>query len=83
MLAYLIERRLSCGEWQVVGWFECFQPAMSIACSLEPARLRVVDLEPSEVEAERSSDSPRSAPQSVSAGNSAGLWVARSAQPSL
>jgi hypothetical protein len=52
MLAYLIERRLSCGEWQVVGWFASFQPAMSIACSLEPARLRVVDLEASEVEAD-------------------------------
>jgi len=48
MLAYLIERRLSCGEWQVVGWFASFQPAMRSACSLEPARLRVVDLEASD-----------------------------------
>jgi hypothetical protein len=52
VLAYLIERRLSCGEWQVVGGFASFRPAMSIACSLEPARLRVVDLEASEVEAD-------------------------------
>jgi hypothetical protein len=45
MLAYLIERRLSGGKWQIVGWFASFRPAMSTACSLEPARLSVADLE--------------------------------------
>ena len=45
MLAYLVERRLSSGEWQIVGWFASFRPAMSGACWLEPARLSVVDLE--------------------------------------
>ena len=52
MLAYLVEKRRSGGEWQVVGWFASFQHAMRSACSLEPARLRVVDLDASEVEAE-------------------------------
>src|SRR5207237_1113549 len=33
------------GEWQIVGWFASFRPAMSTACSLEPARLSVDDLE--------------------------------------
>ena len=45
MLAYLIERRLSGGKWQIVGWFASFRPAMSTACSLEPARLSIADLE--------------------------------------
>jgi hypothetical protein len=45
MLAYLIERRLSGGKWQIVGWFASFRPAMSTACTLEPARLSVADLE--------------------------------------
>jgi hypothetical protein len=45
MLAYLVERRLSSGEWQIVGWFASFRPAMSSACWLEPARLSIADLE--------------------------------------
>lgn len=44
MPAYLIERRLSGGKWQIVGWFASFRPAMSTACSLEPARLSIADL---------------------------------------
>ena len=64
MLAYLIERRLSGGKWQIVGWFASFRPAMSTACSLEPARLSVADLEAApEVEPEAK---PQLAPLSTS-----------------
>jgi hypothetical protein len=49
MLAHLVERRLIGGDWQIVGWFASFLPAMSTACSLENARLSVVDLDDHEV----------------------------------
>jgi hypothetical protein len=46
MLAYLVERRLSSGDWQILGWFASFRSAMSAACWLEHARLSIADLEP-------------------------------------
>jgi hypothetical protein len=45
LLGYVVEQESTESEWLLVGWFISFPHAMSVACSFERARLRVVDLE--------------------------------------